>query len=385
MAPDTIAEWLEDLPHGSTVLDPMCGSGVVVRQALMHGHKGIGLDLDPLAVLMTKVWTSPVSRTSARKHTSDLVDQVAKLRKKDVSLPWIDGCDETRSFIDYWFAEPQKTDLMKLSFLLSARPKGRSKAVNDLLHLALSRTIITKHAGASLAWDVSHSRPHKVRDENEYDVLNGFAKAVDNILTILASAPCENTASVYRGDTRSTKRLFRARVDAIVTSPPYLNAIDYLRGHKFSLVWMGYTIPQLRELRSSAVGTERGLRAAQRSEHVEALVGAAVPELACLPNRSQAMIWRYAHDALDLLKAFKRCIRPHGRLVLVLGDCTIKGQFIRNSNIYDVLAADVGFIKQAERKRELDLARRYLPVTSSNNSLEKRMRHEVIQVYEAIS
>ena len=45
--------------------------------------------------------------------------------------------------------------------------------------------------------------------------------------------------------------------DLVVTSPPYLNAIDYLRGHKLSLVWMGHQIEELRELRSANIGSER--------------------------------------------------------------------------------------------------------------------------------
>jgi hypothetical protein len=36
-------------------------------------------------------------------------------------------------------------------------------------------------------------------------------------------------------------------VDLIFTSPPHLNAIDYLRCSKFSLVWMGHSIAALRE------------------------------------------------------------------------------------------------------------------------------------------
>jgi hypothetical protein len=45
-------------------------------------------------------------------------------------------------------------------------------------------------------------------------------------------------------------------VDVAICSPPYLNAIDYLRGHKFSLIRMGHSIEALRELRSANIGTE---------------------------------------------------------------------------------------------------------------------------------
>ena len=60
MAPDLAVAELRSLRPGSVVLDPMSGSGTVLRQAADLGHRPIGFDLDPLAVLMTKVWTTPV-------------------------------------------------------------------------------------------------------------------------------------------------------------------------------------------------------------------------------------------------------------------------------------------------------------------------------------
>ncbi len=43
----------------------------------------------------------------------------------------------------------------------------------------------------------------------------------------------------------------------IVTSPPYAsNAIDYMRAHKFSLVWMGFSVDDLGQRRSRTIGGE---------------------------------------------------------------------------------------------------------------------------------
>ena len=55
MAPEIAFEALSSLPEGSLVLDPMCGSGTVLQQSLIHGHQAIGFDKDPLAVLISRV------------------------------------------------------------------------------------------------------------------------------------------------------------------------------------------------------------------------------------------------------------------------------------------------------------------------------------------
>ena len=44
-------------------------------------------------------------------------------------------------------------------------------------------------------------------------------------------------------------------VDLIVTSPPYAaNAIDYMRSHKFVLVWLGHAIEALGTKRNDYIG-----------------------------------------------------------------------------------------------------------------------------------
>ena len=53
MASEIAASTLQELPKGSLILDPMSGSGTVLRQSLLLGHRAIGFDLDPLAVLIS--------------------------------------------------------------------------------------------------------------------------------------------------------------------------------------------------------------------------------------------------------------------------------------------------------------------------------------------
>lgn len=40
--------------EGEIVLDPFCGSGVSISEAVFHGRKGIGIDINPSSILITK-------------------------------------------------------------------------------------------------------------------------------------------------------------------------------------------------------------------------------------------------------------------------------------------------------------------------------------------
>src|SRR3546814_720132 len=77
--------------------DPMAGSGTVLRQALALGHRAIGFDMDPLAVLMSRVWTSPIDETALDLELKAVMKAAATVDLRSHSLHWHD--EETRAFV----------------------------------------------------------------------------------------------------------------------------------------------------------------------------------------------------------------------------------------------------------------------------------------------
>ena len=125
MAPDLVLEWLRAIGDNRRVLDPMAGSGVVLRQAIELGHEAVGFDLDPLAVLMARVWTTPVAEGNLDGWATRIVSEARATSESEVQLDWIDGDEETRSFTEYWFATSQRADLRRIAFVLNRNRPGR--------------------------------------------------------------------------------------------------------------------------------------------------------------------------------------------------------------------------------------------------------------------
>jgi hypothetical protein len=264
-----------------------------------------------------------------------------------------------------------------LRFLCSLLHRRRG-AIADAMRIALSRTIIRKEGGASLADDVSHSRPHMVREDNDYDVATGFEKSLLRLASIFQEEPPRGRVDVRRGDSRSLTGLQTQSVDAIVTSPPYLNAIDYIRGHRLSLVWIGYQIRTLRRIRSISIGAER--RSTSLGESLVRRIRKEMGDIEALPRAQQQMVDRYIMDLHAMLLTSRRVLRRGGTAVFVLGNSCLRGVFIRNSEALAGLAQEMGFTLTEQNERELPAMRRYLPPPSgvTSRGIEKRMRTEVV-------
>ncbi|HEV2099430.1 MAG TPA: hypothetical protein VGR45_10965 [Stellaceae bacterium] len=379
MAPELALEKLRSLPVGSLVLDPMAGSGTVLRQATDLRQKAIGFDSDPLAVLMTRAWTTPVDDDVISGLAQTVMKEVVTLETTRVSLPWIDDDAETTAFITYWFTEPQREELRRLAHVLHRysinMTTSADKAALDVLKLALSRIIVTKDKGVSLARDVSHSRPHRVVNMNSIPVRPAFERSVRRVRKLLVAAPPYGGAEMNIGDARSVGSIHDGSIDAVLTSPPYLNAIDYMRGHRMSLVWLGHTLADLRAIRSTSIGSERAPET--RITHPRlAAIREAIGNLDALPVRFARIVDRYVQDISNVIAEISRVLRIGGHATFVVGNSCLRGVFIQNSEAL-VCAAELSSLRQIDRtERPLPLRSRYLPMTSK--PLAKRMRTETI-------
>lgn len=371
MAPDLAQDALKGVGPGSLVLDPMCGSGTVPRAASESGIDCLGIDLDPLSVLMARVWTTSVEVSEVVEQAEELVRAARELPEADVDRT---KDAETRDFISYWFAEKQEEELARLATVL----RSRQGAVADALRLAVSRIIVSKEMMASLARDTSHSRPHRVADSNDFDVYTGFLRSSRFLTARLRVDRLRGRAKVMQGDARVLAGVAPGSVDLVVTSPPYLNAIDYLRGHRLALVWLGHSLGALRDTRAMSVGAERALKKEESSIDVSAFVSE--KDGSSFARRHWGWIRRYARDMDRVLRRLSRAVRSGGRVVLVIGNSFVRGAEVDNASLVKALAigSELEFLER--RSRTIPARHRYLPppAAGKDGALDRRMRTETV-------
>lgn len=369
------------------VVDPMAGSGTTIVAARLHGHRAFGFDTDPLALLIAQASSCDINPDHLRRLAIQaLKDAQRRYRSLTSGTAYPKHAnEETRAFIRFWFDAVNRQQLTVLSTSIASVHDTNARAV---LWCAFSRMIITKRAGVSLAMDVSHSRPHKAYRIAPVEPFEKFFPALEQILRAsqFASERSLPPAAVRRGDARKIPLRDRS-ADLVITSPPYLNAIDYLRGHKLSLVWMGHQVDDLRELRAGNIGSERFRSSPDAMLYLRA-AETVVPNFAELPTRAQAMLIQYFLDMDCVLAEICRILKTSGEVVVVVGNSTIRGIFINNSRMLTRLARANGLRLTSARRRELQESRRYLPppgLKRSGTALRSRMNEEVILAFRKMS
>lgn len=396
---------------GDLVVDPMVGSGTTLLEAYLAGRRGVGFDIDPLALLISSVKTWPLepdavmsSGLAVLKAAKGMVDGPrGRLR----SLLESRFSRETIRFIDYWFAPQTQDELLALTYQIERVP---DTAIRSFLQMVLSSIIVTKSGGVSLAFDLAHTRPHraKVAYEPDGELLYGedlltsdsprirlltkrvrsafdaFEKRLGaNARSMPRQLPGRIPPVVQMADARRLP-LMSDSVDLVVTSPPYAsNAIDYMRAHKFSLVWLGHEITALSSVRGEYIGGEATSQF--EFEQLPRFTMNKIAEVAERDEKKAAALRRYYCEMQSVLGELYRVLKPGAAAIVVVGSSVLRGVNTETELCLQEIGEQFGFPCAPIGVRKIDRNRRMMPVgrhSRTREGIEARMHREYVIGFE---
>lgn len=398
------------------MLDPMMGSGTTLVEALLEKRQAVGFDTDPLPVRIARAKTTRLDTREVIATGNTILNRVAllsqnqrcRLREKF----YRDWDAETRRFVDYWFDAETQNDLCALMSEIRRIPSGcdvRMRSVDALVaffEVVFSAIIITKSGGVSLALDLAHTRPHraKVVYDTEGQLLWGkehvdqqrarlryiskqlrspfeaFHHRFQRNLAHLPDTDPEQLKPVIEHGDAQRLPLCDNCVDLIVTSPPYAsNAIDYMRAHKFSLVWMGYSLKELGPVRSRTIGGES--TTGMDMETLPSRTDRVVKEVAKRDAKKGKVLHRYYSEMTRALREMYRILKPGKVAILVVGSSVMRGRDTETGNCLADVGRSIGFDVPAIGVRNLDRNRRMLPASATldkSSQIQQRMHQEYV-------
>lgn len=368
---------------GATVLDPFAGSGTTLVQALAKGMKPIGIDIDPVAGLICRVVTKRYSDHWLESFETEVLARLdhikghlnkpsfplAKLARNIVfSVNGYRAHVPDRHEIDFWFTSKQKAVLASLVAYAKTINGSRKR---DIVSCAISSSIIRKWPNTiSLAMDIDHSRPHKAKPLHKSidKYFSLFERSFKNTIRILLEINAQPTwghekAEIIQGDCIKVMEhsIKDNTVDLILTSPPYLNAIDYPRAHKFSEWWLfpdnsickSTNYVGLRK--NSQINISHGIETCLvkngfNFKHIKE------------ENRSMAnQMAQYLDDIYNLIKNCHRVLRHQSPAILVLADNTCDGKRVPIVHVVADIMREVGFRTVDVGYRSIKPSRRRYP------------------------
>lgn len=333
---------------GDVVLDPFCGSGTTLVEALRLDRAAVGTDVNPVAVLVTEAKTlrldekaesaleglqRAVEADAARERGEPLLFSDTAPVCSPVNPPSIPN-------LEHWFGPVA----IKEIGLVLARIEGlKDDDARKAARAALSAILVTVSNQDSETRYTA--RPKELATG---DVLLSFLRKLREVHTLLlafrdASAP--RKARVLLADARDLQVEAVGTVDAVVTSPPYANAFDYHLYHRHRMYWLGYDPG---ELRRREIGSH--LNYQRRGNGIET----------------------YRSDMRHCLKSIATVLKPGGPCVLVVGDSVFFGKVVDNAGVIASEAGELGF------KCLTVVERRIHPVKRSMIKPARRARIEKI-------
>jgi DNA modification methylase len=343
------------------ILDPMAGSGTTAAASLALGRHAVAFDSDPLASMLALARGQPAAperllTAAARVVAHARRDSAAiDLKEQYVRLA---GLAEV-AFLNRWFPAEAQAQLFAIVNHILVEPDVRART--SLLAL-FSSMIITKQGGVTFGLDVARSRAHYCAEKRPAVPLDDWTRRAPAFVRHSAAQKAlpHTNCVIARGDARALP-LADGAADLILTSPPYLNAIDYMRAHRFTLVWLGYPLDVLRDVQSGAIGTERGLFETGLPEPLEAMLSESSAD-----RRRKPMLRRFLADMLSSLRESRRCLRPSGLAVYEVGPSILSRSLNDGGDVLAEIARHAGWDVVGQIERDFAADRRSLPVPRRN-------------------
>lgn len=297
--------------EGQTVLDPFCGSGTTLVEARIMNFNAIGVDVNGLSVLLSKVKATPLSEKQFL-----IIDNFITYVEEE-AFDWkFNGRPKIviKEFEgrDHWF---QKNVSEEITFILNQISKLVDTDVQDFLKIVLSSIIVrvsnqesdTRYAAINKNIPDNYTLELFCKRVKEYSLkMKEFSNLVQN-----------NTfLKVFNADSRNLDFILDNSIDIIITSPPYANTYDYYLYHKFRKRWLDLDV---KFAQNNEIGSRR--------------------EYSSLKEKKE----KWNEDLKKCFIEINRVLKPNHFAFIVIGDSVIKKELIRIEKEISDFAPIIGF------------------------------------------
>jgi DNA modification methylase len=325
------------------VADVFAGCGTTLVEAKVHGRESVGVDINPVAQLITQAKIQAIEPEFLQEHINSFLE--AKLD--------FDGAQEYAGVqherIDYWFRPQEKNEI---AFLYQLVLDVENAEVKTFLLCALSN--ILKNCSR---WLQRGTKPQV----DPKKIIASPLKAIELQLKKMAAKNKEYYKALEKANCLAVPcaiKLADARqtdiqansIGAIITSPPYVTSYEYADIHQLTGYWFEY-ISDIAAFRKKFIGTFYSNNKELTTK--SAMASSIVKELNEVDNRLAGEVANYFNSMYDVAKEMLRILKPAGVACLVVGNTTMKNVRITSAEVFAEMLLLLGFEIEDIIKREI--------------------------------
>jgi len=345
--------------EGATVLDPFCGSGSVLVEALLLKRNCIGVDINPLAVLIAKVKTAAIEPQRLELSAYSILNEARqniKLYRQGELKPNVFYFKN----LFHWF---KKTVVSELSIVKEVidRNKIEDENINNFFSVCFSLTL---RKASNIAFEDNpyfiRTKPIKDLEKHNPDVMRIFENMVKNSLARSCEfyniRPKGFICRILEADTRSLP-IESDSIDLIVTSPPYgeeSHTMSYSRFSKLSLLWMGMSATQVNRYTMNTLGGKT-----THYRLISSALDSTYKKIAEKNVERAKEVFSFFNDYGRCLQNLFRVLRNDSYACIVIGDRSASGVPVSNEILTRELAEIAGFKHETTYQR--DIPKKVLP------------------------
>ncbi|WP_394513095.1 DNA methyltransferase [Priestia aryabhattai] len=278
------------------ILELMCGSGTTLLESYLSGRSSIGVDVNPLSVLISRVKTTYLDEDILK----GLIEKVKTfLNNNEVNSSYKKYFRPKTHNLDYWFTQDIQDKLSIIKYMIDYPETYLSKdsleMEDDLKSLLLVTfaSIIRKCSNAS----PKTGRIFRMSEDNTVNPFELMIKRLEINAQAVANLPKDGLKpEVYLRDARDTE-LEKNQFDLIINHPPYFALYKYSSDvMRFELEWCDFNRKEI-----SSKEIEDGFKTTKAE-----------------------LLDVYVKDMTDVFKEARRLLKKNGKLCVVVSDSTLR-------------------------------------------------------------
>lgn len=343
-----VKQELENYDPSCVVFDPFSGTGTTGICAAESGHDAILTDLNPFLIWLAKAKSYNYSKNEiarAKTKLNKVITDAQKIKSKDLWIPPLHN-------IERWWSAIHLDALARLRAAIKILSNGKE---NDLLLIGFCNTLIKVSNASFNHQSVSFKKtcqPQLFYPVQEQEVFDSFIRNVEKIIES-AKVPLDGKVTVVELDARRLDILQKA--DVVITSPPYVNRMSYIRELRPYMYWLGYLeeAKEAGELDWKAIGGTWGTATSKLNGWTDErkipikTIDLLTKKIADANDKNghllSTYVKKYFYDMWEHFNSINKVLNPGAKLTYIVGNSSFYGHVVPAEQWYGELMEAIGF------------------------------------------